>query len=579
MPSPEDKNKKKPQAPDQDTDKFIEELLKVILYPEVENLIKEPFIQASKGSPPKDPTLPKPQKLVSKSKTLKNSEELDIEIGSDATEVDQAIEALWCELKSVPGFKGYKNIWQKHIKVLSLNLYKNWLDDPAKYTSYHRHKNHYSEIPKRYNKNKISYTLVKVATLMADMGYINDHTGYFDKAKPENNFVSRMIATPKLIHFFTDRFHFNPLMLGKNHHAECIILRKEKRLKKKSKTKKGFKKRQVDVMYTDTPETIRMRKNLYAYNNLLRRSFIDIPNIKDGKSLLYPTEKKININRSNKFVRRIFNNESWDNGGRFYGGWWQQLPEEIRTKILIEGQPVVEIDYSGQHIIMLYAMKGIDYWKETKDDPYLIDGCEKSSRMRGVLKKVFNASINSAKFSSAIQAIQATFHRDEASKKKYAWVKDEGIKVKTLVEKFTDHHSRISDFFFSGIGIKLQKFDSMMAEYVIVQFTYDKIPVLCVHDSFIVPSLEEPRLRKLMEKAFDYVMRKARGQSGEFEAQVSLEGLSQNEYMLMIDKKEPYELGTTLNMVYGSFPLDFAYVNRHTDHMMMSWENEYFRCD
>ena len=28
---------------------------------------------------------------------------------------------------------------------------------------------------------------------------------------------------------------------------------------------------------------------------------------------------------SNKFVRRIFNNGTFEEGGRFYGGWWQRI--------------------------------------------------------------------------------------------------------------------------------------------------------------------------------------------------------------------------------------------------------------
>ena len=36
---------------------------------------------------------------------------------------------------------------------------------------------------------------------------------------------------------------------------------------------------------------------------------------------------KINFeDDTNKFTRRIFSNNSFKDGGRFYGGWWQQVP-------------------------------------------------------------------------------------------------------------------------------------------------------------------------------------------------------------------------------------------------------------
>jgi hypothetical protein len=69
--------------------------------------------------------------------------------------------------------------------------------------------------------------------------------------------------------------------------------------------------------------------------------------------------------------RRIFSGGSWKSGGRFYGGWWQRLPGKWRQRIrIIDDEPIVELDYSGLHIIMLYAIEGIDYWKEFGEDPY-----------------------------------------------------------------------------------------------------------------------------------------------------------------------------------------------------------------
>ena len=40
--------------------------------------------------------------------------------------------------------------------------------------------------------------------------------------------------------------------------------------------------------------------------------------------------------------------------------------------------------------------------------------------------------------------------------------------------------------FCSGVGIDLQKWDSDIVEYIVSDFTERNIPILCVHDSFIV---------------------------------------------------------------------------------------------
>ena len=40
-------------------------------------------------------------------------------------------------------------------------------------------------------------------------------------------------------------------------------------------------------------------------------------------------------------VRRIFNNGSFEEGGRFYGGWWERVPSRYRPQITIDGMPTV----------------------------------------------------------------------------------------------------------------------------------------------------------------------------------------------------------------------------------------------
>ena len=116
-----------------------------------------------------------------------------------------------------------------------------------------------------------------------------------------------------------------------------------------------------------------MSIELCAYNNLLRKSFIDIPDFpKDGLKTRNPN-RNITVNfedENHKFVRRIFNNGTLKFGGKYHGGWWQRLSPEWRQQIRIDGKPVVEYDYSGMHIVLLYALRGIDYWKDINKDPF-----------------------------------------------------------------------------------------------------------------------------------------------------------------------------------------------------------------
>jgi len=434
---------------------------------------------------------------------LDNSELFDVHTWSEYPEVNKAVDALYAELLKDPKFsskgKGEKErsdvitIKKKHIKVIILDLYVKWLEDPQKYSSFYRMRNRYSELEERYNKLNISYKTVTVVDSLEKKGYLELIKGHLDRTGAKTSHISRMRATDKLISLIKDDYEINPEMVELYPHLECIILRDY-----------DAKRNKRDIPYVDDRRTIGWRNELYRYNNLLRRTFIDIPHFPKEGVYGRSKKRKIKINRNDKFVRRIFSNGTFKDGGRFYGGWWQRLPKEWRGKIKINDSPVVEIDYSGLHIVMLYAKEGIDYWKVIGNDPYELVGIEKSERMRGLLKLILLCAINAKDKISAIKAVNQRINQDIDD---YRWVKEEKINLTELIDKFAKKHKTISDnYFFTGYGVKLQHLDSLIAEQIINLMTKKDIPVLCIHDSFIVQSDKEGLLRDYMQLSFDVVL-------------------------------------------------------------------------
>ena len=55
---------------------------------------------------------------------------------------------------------------------------------------------------------------------------------------------------------------------------------------------------------------------------------------------------------------------------RFYRSWWQRCLSEYRKKIKMDGILTAKVDFSGLHIVILYAQQGINYWAEVNEDPY-----------------------------------------------------------------------------------------------------------------------------------------------------------------------------------------------------------------
>lgn len=83
-------------------------------------------------------------------------------------------------------------------------------------------------------------------------------------------------------------------------------------------------------------------------------------------------------------MTRIFNNGSFDEGGRFYCQL-QNLPKKQRVHLRFDTEPTIEMDFSGMHPHLLYHLQGDDF----NGDPYAIEGFK-----REAVKVAFNTLIN-----------------------------------------------------------------------------------------------------------------------------------------------------------------------------------------
>jgi len=230
-----------------------------------------------------------------------------------------------------------------------------------------------------------------------------------------------------------------------------------------------------EIDYEDNVTIERMRENLRLYNSTMSqtRLGIDLP----------PDTLPKNIDWDRNRLHRVFNNSNFGEGGRFYGGWWQEMPKEIRKHITVDGEKTVELDYSAMHLRMLYAKEGIDYI----GDPYVIR--TDSASMRPLCKVIVLVALNAESPKKAVAAIRKKMNFDPTLPK-----------VKNLdqcVSDFVSFHARVSEYFFTGIGLRLQNIDSQIAERVMLELTSKSIPVLPIHDSFICAKQH----RKLLEES------------------------------------------------------------------------------
>jgi len=180
----------------------------------------------------------------------------------------------------------------------------------------------------------------------------------------------------------------------------------------------------------------------------------------------------------------------WGSGGRFYGGWWMSFPRGLRPYIKIDEQPVVELDYGTLHPLLLYRRANLDL----HFDPYLVPPWQ-GRTMRELGKRTFNRLLNRAVPDPAKRLdLRAAKGDSEALPPRITFAKYRDELVYNL--------RGIERWFGTGEGLCLQYEDSELALSVMAAMEAEAVPVLPIHDSFIVPSQHEEQLRLAMLDAF-----------------------------------------------------------------------------
>lgn len=186
--------------------------------------------------------------------------------------------------------------------------------------------------------------------------------------------------------------------------------------------------------------------------------------------------------------------------GRFYGGWWQRIPSSIRKDIFINNRPTVEIDYSGLHVAILNAQKGIKVQGDNYDlGKSLIDGVDTKTQRQWVKKLVLTA-INAKSEIAAFSAFRGNADKGSDGKS----LKNKQLKV--LLDAFKAKHPHLIDDLCSDKGIELMYLDSKITDQIIKEFTGMGKTILTVHDSYIVDERNILDLRMAMSSATKSVL-------------------------------------------------------------------------
>ena len=371
-------------------------------------------------------------------------------------------------LHSLLGRKKLSESLQYTMEIIVLNLFKAWAIHPAMTVGIMRKKSYWDGRNKSYVNPRLSYrNIINSLDYLLASGWIVEVQKGQQGLYGNHGISTRYRASEDLLKLFMQ----SPIQSTELTHDDskpCVILRG----KKPKKTKANPNPRGKLIEYDIDRNIGSMIDKANRINHVLKRTDIGLYLTHDEEKLLYQQMRQreaMTLHWDRKFLTRIFN-ENFESGGRFFGGFWQEIPKEYRSRLTIGNCMVAEQDYSSIHFSILYKKEGI----ELSQDPY-----DLLLAPRSINKLTMNIMLNSKSFEECLTACR---------KNSKILMKD--ISCKTMTEylnKIEDAHHVIKKYFYTGEGIRLQKIESDIAEDIMFNLIkYHQVVCLPVHDSFVV---------------------------------------------------------------------------------------------
>ena len=435
-----------------------------------------------------------------------NSEPLDVHTWSDHPEIKTLCDDLAGMSTLEPkGNRKAKRTIKESLRVLILDLYVKWLKDPSISIGFSKSMKDY-KVGSRYNGLFIPRKIIEVEELLVDAGYVEELLYFNSPDRTTRSYTTRIRHTEALRDLF-DKLTIDLHDIDTHANEECIVLHNKYVDDPDDDTNRKIEYNDKDLSPDDLALVNTIRGQLQAYNKLLKHTFIDIPSytsstftrtIKNGP---YAGRKQtISLGPDNKFVTRVFNGGlagKWERGGRFYRGWWQQIDKEDRYKVYINGQPTLEVDFKAFHPNLLSNELGV----KLSGDPYdlgeliLPKVITTKEEQRAYVKLLVLMGINADSDKKAYQAFRNSDRKDKLGQS----LTD--IQLAALLDAFIGKHPQFKGVLNTGQALRLMNIDSQIANMVLDHFTNKNIPVLCIHDSFIIQYDKEPELRRILDQA------------------------------------------------------------------------------
>lgn len=236
--------------------------------------------------------------------------------------------------------------------------------------------------------------------------------------------------------------------------------------------------------YTDTPETERMRAEMREVNTWLLSADIQYAECDTG----------VDTGASGRSLRRVFNNGTFEEGGRLAGGSWSNMSMSTGTgrpwrgHIRIEAEPIVALDFASMFVRLLYVKAG-----EQPPGGDLYAGIEGfGPEHRAGVKRIISAML--FKEGELMRCPQDT-----------RLLMPKGMHIRTAAKNIKARHAPVAHLFGTAIGMSLFKLESNILLEVLRQCRAAAITALPVHDAILVAESRAVDAKGVMLSAFKAV--------------------------------------------------------------------------
>jgi hypothetical protein len=226
------------------------------------------------------------------------------------------------------------------------------------------------------------------------------------------------------------------------------------------------------IRYEETRLTRQYRDEMEQINAFLREA-----------NICYQDNKDIDDSRVE--LKRIFNNGSFEEGGRLYGGFWISMKSDDLKEVTIDDEWVVALDYGQMAVRLGYSRANATVHF---DDGYLIPNWEKA---RELTKKLINVMINS------------TSSDEWTVPKKHQKLYPFREKIERyLITDICTFHKPISKLFGKPNGMRFMFLESEILIDVLMELNGLGIVALPIHDGLLVKPSQQETAKKVMLKVF-----------------------------------------------------------------------------